>query len=250
VFDERDIIRDDCSTDVTRCDRSGGVGNCGAGYCCGFSFGVSFYSFSSKALLAEQRKAHVKIESMFSYRLWGVNMGWAQQNLIVQAGRIALDIDEAGNLPESGWEVVHVNFNQIGQELGNNIGTMEDSCMGVERRASPRYPVMLAVRVRPVDGSDDFAAVATLLSRSSVEVRCEASLAPMRLKQIQPPCLCDLLFQLPSEQQPLMLSGRTLTYRRVSQQHFVLVFLFKELDEQQEHNLAQLLETAVPAHLR
>jgi hypothetical protein len=120
--------------------------------------------------------------------------------------------------------------------------------MSVDRRAYPRYPVDFRVRVRPLDIGDDFAADATMLSRSSVQVKCDANLVLTLVKRTQPPYVCDMAFNVPDQEQPLVLRGQVLTHRRVSQQQYVLVFLFKEIDEQQERGLVPLLKDKIPQH--
>lgn len=118
--------------------------------------------------------------------------------------------------------------------------------MSVDRRSYPRYPVDFRVQIRPVEIGDAFAADAVMLSRSSVQVMCEADLVITLAKQAQPPYICDMSFSVPGQDQPLVLRAQVLTHRRVSQQHYVLVFLFRELDEQQEIGLSPLLKDKIP----
>ena len=119
--------------------------------------------------------------------------------------------------------------------------------MSVDRRSHPRYPVDMKVRVRPLEIGEEFAADATNLSRSSVQVVCESDLVMTLVRNTQPPYICNLAFEIPG--QPLPMKGQILTHRRISQQHYVLVFLFKQLDEQQEAGLGQLLSDVMPASM-
>lgn len=121
--------------------------------------------------------------------------------------------------------------------------------MSVDRRSHPRYPVEFKVRVQPADIGDDFPATAMMLSRTSVQLHCESDLVMTLVKNTQPPYVCNLRF-LYGDNQSLLLSAQVLTHRRVSQQHYVLVFLFKGLDELQESALDGLLTDAIPPQQR
>lgn len=119
--------------------------------------------------------------------------------------------------------------------------------MSVERRASPRYPVNFTVQVRPVGIEQDFSIAATMLSRTSMQATCEADLVTALVKQAQAPYVCALTFI--TEPHMPAIQAQVLTHRRVSQQHYVLVFLFKSVTAQQDEALQGLLQDKVPPHM-
>jgi hypothetical protein len=109
--------------------------------------------------------------------------------------------------------------------------------------------VDFGLRIQSAGSGGDFPASATMLSRSSVQVMCDADPVATLVKQSQPPYICNLTFMNEDAARPLILQAQVLTHRRVSQQHYVLVFLFREVDEQQEEELLQLLREVVPPHI-
>lgn len=115
--------------------------------------------------------------------------------------------------------------------------------MSRERRSYPRYPVDFAVSVLvPTDpAAAAHAAEASNLSRTSVQFSCQAELVAALLRQQALPYTCELRFRLPWHAHEFSLKAQVVTHRRLSQQQYVLVLLFRHEDEAQELLLDQLL---------
>ena len=115
--------------------------------------------------------------------------------------------------------------------------------MSRERRSYPRYPVELETQVTvPVDGElRHFTAQATTLSRTSIEISCRADLLQALLRQPELPHVCELSFQVAGHKHVFRLAAQVVTHRRLSQQDYVLVLLFRHTDEAQEMLLERLL---------
>lgn len=116
--------------------------------------------------------------------------------------------------------------------------------MSKERRSFPRFPVDIPVEVRVPANSNTaqmFPALASNLSRTSIQISCQAELVSALLRQQQLPFTCELAFVLPWHKHAFKLSAQVVTHRRVSQHQYVLVLLLKHDDERQETLLDDLL---------
>lgn len=116
--------------------------------------------------------------------------------------------------------------------------------MSRERRSFPRYPVDIPVLVRVPAHSNDaevYQAQASNLSRTSIQISCEAELVSALLRQQQLPFACGLEFVLPWHGYGFRLAAQVVTQRRVSRSHYVLVLLLKHHDAKQENLLDSLL---------
>lgn len=115
--------------------------------------------------------------------------------------------------------------------------------MSRERRSYPRYPLEFAVSVvNPADSAAVVhAAEASNLSRTSIQFSCQAELVAALLQQQTLPYTCELRFRLPWHKHEFKLKAQVVTHRRLSQQQYVLVLLFRHEDENQELLLDRLL---------
>lgn len=124
--------------------------------------------------------------------------------------------------------------------------------MSRERRSYPRFTVGFPVKVSLPDAEDlhGFPAEASNLSRTSIQINCDAELLAALLKQAQLPYSCDLDFDLPWHDHHFKITAQVVTHRRVSQFQYVLVLLLKHDDETQEELLEKLLnrEQASSSH--
>lgn len=112
-----------------------------------------------------------------------------------------------------------------------------------ERRSYPRYAVELETQVAvPVAGEvQHFTAQATTLSRTSIQISCRSELLQALLQQAELPHVCDLCFRMAGHKHVFRLAAQVVTHRRLSQQDYVLVLLFRHTDEAQELLLDRLL---------
>jgi hypothetical protein len=114
--------------------------------------------------------------------------------------------------------------------------------MSRERRSYPRYPVELSVLVEvPSERCTFRDATASNLSRTSIQFSCHADLVAALLQQQVLPYTCELRFRLPWHKHEFKLKAQVVTHRRLSQQEYVLVLLFRHEDENQELLLDRLL---------
>lgn len=116
--------------------------------------------------------------------------------------------------------------------------------MANERRSFPRYPVQFPVAVTlPEDATNTvYRATANSLSCTSVQIECEASLITALLRQTKLPYMSHLEFVLPSQSRHTFnIDASVVTHRRLSQQEYVLVLLFRHFDPKQEGLLEKLL---------
>lgn len=116
--------------------------------------------------------------------------------------------------------------------------------MASERRSFPRYPVNFPVTVTLPDDESKTAhpANANSLSRTSIQIECNASLIASLLRQQKLPYMCHLEFGLPwQKKHTFNIEASVVTHRRLSQQDYVLVLLFRHFDQKQETLLDKLL---------
>jgi hypothetical protein len=116
--------------------------------------------------------------------------------------------------------------------------------MASERRSFPRYPVNFPVTVTlPEDDTNTvYKATANSLSRTSVQIECEASLIAALLRQTRLPYMSHLQFGLPwQSRHTFNIDASVVTHRRLSQNDYVLVLLFRHFDQKQEELLENLL---------
>lgn len=98
----------------------------------------------------------------------------------------------------------------------------------------------MAVEV-PAEPCTFHAASASNLSRTSMQINCQAELVDALLRQQSPPCTCSLRFRLPRHAPEFHMKAQVVSHRRLSRQQYVLVLLFRHEDEVQELLLDQLL---------
>ncbi len=116
--------------------------------------------------------------------------------------------------------------------------------MSRERRSYPRYPVDFSVTATVAAGTPDALAcsvVASNISRTSIQFTCSTELLAALLRQPVLPHTCELAFRLPWHAHEFRLTAQVVTHRRLSQQQYVLVLLFRHEDAAQEELLDQLL---------
>ena len=116
--------------------------------------------------------------------------------------------------------------------------------MASERRSFPRYPVQCPVAVTlPEDETNTvYQANANNLSRTSIQIECNASLIAALLRQQKLPYMCHLEFVLPAQKKHTFnLDASVVTHRRLSQQDYVLVLLLRHFDQNQEAQLDKVL---------
>jgi hypothetical protein len=115
--------------------------------------------------------------------------------------------------------------------------------MSRERRSYPRYPVDFVVSVVvPADPTVTVhVAGAANISCTSIQFNCQAELVAALLRQQTLPYTCELQFHLPWHVHEFRLKALVVTHRRLSQQQYVLVLLFRHEDEAQELLLDRLL---------
>jgi hypothetical protein len=116
--------------------------------------------------------------------------------------------------------------------------------MASERRSFPRYPVQCPVTVTlPEDPTNTvYQATANSLSRTSIQIGCDASLIAALLRQQRLPYMSHLEFVLPGpKKHTFNLDASVVTHRRLSQQEYVLVLLLRHFDAKQEELLDRLL---------
>lgn len=116
--------------------------------------------------------------------------------------------------------------------------------MSRERRAYPRYPVEFPLQVTVVgddaaDAVTTYPARAETLSRTSVEISCNADLVAALLRQRQLPYACGVAFSL---DQDFAFRAQVITHRRRSQHRYVLVLLFVHEDALLEQALERSLQ--------
>ena len=118
--------------------------------------------------------------------------------------------------------------------------------MAGERRSFPRYPVQFPVTVTlPEDDTNTvYHASANSLSRTSIQIECDANLIAALLRQTKLPYMSHLEFVLPwQKKHTFNIDASVVTHRRLSQQDYVLVLLFRHFDQNQEAQLEKLLAT-------
>jgi hypothetical protein len=116
--------------------------------------------------------------------------------------------------------------------------------MASERRSYPRYPVQCTVTVTlPEDATNTiYKANANSLSRTSIQIECDAALIAALLRQQKLPYMFHLEFQLAwNKKHTFNIEASVVTHRRLSQQEYVLVLLFRHFDQNQEGLLDKLL---------
>jgi hypothetical protein len=116
--------------------------------------------------------------------------------------------------------------------------------MASERRSFPRYPVQCPVSVTlPEDETNTvYKANANSLSRTSIQIECDATLIAALLRQTKLPYMSHLEFVLPGQKKHTFnIDASVVTHRRLSQQDYVLVLLFRHFDQNQEALLERLL---------
>jgi hypothetical protein len=116
--------------------------------------------------------------------------------------------------------------------------------MASERRSFPRYPVRFPVTITlPEDDTNTvYEATANSLSRTSVQIECSAALIAALLRQTKLPYMSHLEFVLPwQKRHTFNIDASVVTHRRLSQQDYVLVLLFRHFDQKQEALLDKLL---------
>jgi hypothetical protein len=116
--------------------------------------------------------------------------------------------------------------------------------MAGERRSYPRYTVQCPVAVTlPEDSTNTVhKAVANSLSRTSIQIECDAALIAALLRQQRLPYMSHLEFALPGpKKHTFNVDASVVTHRRLSQQEYVLVLLFRHFDQHQEALLDMLL---------
>ena len=116
--------------------------------------------------------------------------------------------------------------------------------MASERRSYPRYPVQCPVTVTlPEDPTNTvYRATANSISRTSIQIGCDASLIAALLRQQKLPYMSHLQFALPGpKKHTFNFDASVVTHRRLSQQEYVLVLLLRHFDEKQEELLEKQL---------
>ena len=116
--------------------------------------------------------------------------------------------------------------------------------MATERRSYPRYPVHFPVTVTlPDDPANTvYQTTANSLSRTSIQIECSAALIAALLRQHKLPYMTYLEFVLPWKQKHTFnIDASVVTHRRLSQNEYVLVLLFRHFDQKQEELLDKLL---------
>jgi hypothetical protein len=116
--------------------------------------------------------------------------------------------------------------------------------MASERRSFPRYPVQCPVAVTlPEDDTNTvYKANANSLSRTSIQIECDAALIAALLRQTKLPYMSHLEFMLAGQKKHTFnIDASVVTHRRLSQQEYVLVLLFRHFDQKQEGLLDKLL---------
>ena len=93
----------------------------------------------------------------------------------------------------------------------------------------------------PAEPCTFHAASASNLSRTSMQINCQAEPVDALLRQQSPPCTCSLRFRLPRHAPEFHMKAQVVSHRRLSRQQYVLVLLFRHEDEVQELLLDQLL---------
>lgn len=118
--------------------------------------------------------------------------------------------------------------------------------MASERRSFPRYPVQCPVTVTlPEDPTNTvYKANANNLSRTRIQIDCSAELIAALLRQTKLPYMCHLEFVLAGQKKHTFnIDAGVVTHRRLSQQDYVLVLLFRHFDQTQEARLDKVLAT-------
>ena len=123
--------------------------------------------------------------------------------------------------------------------------------MSSERRSYPRYPVECAVDVILAEPctKPGYAASSANLSRTSMQIVCDADLVADLLRQQKLPYTCQLNFVLPWHEHTFNIPAHVVTQRRLSKQQYVLVLLLRHADVTQEDLLNDLLARMQPIGL-
>jgi hypothetical protein len=121
--------------------------------------------------------------------------------------------------------------------------------MTVERRAFPRYELTCPVLVslpNEAPGSVYDARINNM-SRTSMQIEGSAELVVALLAQVIFPSCCSLQFTLPRYTHTFRIDASVLTYRRLSEERFVVVLLLRHADPRQESLLeSQLNQRQTP----
>jgi hypothetical protein len=102
-------------------------------------------------------------------------------------------------------------------------------------------PEVCASPVHPVSISN--------LSRTSIQIECDADLVAALLRQQKLPYICTLAFRLPWHEHDFSITAHVVTQRRLSRQQYVLVLLLRHQDADQETLLNDLLANLQPIGL-
>lgn len=123
--------------------------------------------------------------------------------------------------------------------------------MASDRRSYPRYPVECAVDVSVDEpcAKPSHSATSANVSRTSMQIACDADLVADLLRQQKLPYTCKLNFVLPWHAHAFSIPAHVVTQRRLSKQQYVLVLLFRHSDTAQEDLLNDMLARMQPIGL-
>jgi hypothetical protein len=121
-----------------------------------------------------------------------------------------------------------------------------------ERRAFPRYPITfpVAIGLNTRDGAMQFDTECVNISRSSIEVSCDSLMVEALLNQDDYPHTARLHFNMPGDRSKFGIYAQVVTHRRLSQNHYYLVFVFNEFQDGSDEQLADDLREFEPNGFR